>query len=447
MTSTTPQPPRRSIPIGSAPPKAADKAAEREALRAKYEAMPWRMEMLNAAPHRLGFFLAMVLLFVFSGWWAWVQIARVAGLFQPSYAIPPTLLHSAMMVLGFMPLYFAGFLFTAGPKWLHVEAPETRQVRGMMLMQAGGWLLWLMGGQGLYGLAIAGAIIALLGLAWMFAYWWKLVRSSKVKDQVHARTVGIAGIIGCISLIGMIVSLLMDNVPTALLWVQTGLWGFILFVFVAVAHRMIPFFTSNVLPLIEVWRPFWVLWLMLGAAGFEILALWLQAFGIQGTTWLVVRGVVEIVLGGMLLWLAVVWGLAQSLKIRLLAMLHIGFVWLGITFVLFGLTQFAALRHGQGALLLAPLHALTMGCLGSLVVAMVTRVSCGHSGRTLVADDTVWRLFLLLQVAVVLRLAGAFPGLSALLPLAAAAWFGIVLIWGNRLVPWYGKPRVDGKEG
>ena len=157
MTSTTPQPPRRSIPIGSAPPKAADKAAEREALRAKYEAMPWRMEMLNAAPHRLGFFLAMVLLFVFSGWWAWVQIARVAGLFQPSYAIPPTLLHSAMMVLGFMPLYFAGFLFTAGPKWLHVEAPETRQVRGMMLMQAGGWLLWLMCGQGLYGLAIAGA--------------------------------------------------------------------------------------------------------------------------------------------------------------------------------------------------------------------------------------------------------------------------------------------------
>ena len=137
----------------------------------------------------------------------------------------------------------------------------------------------------------------------------------------------------------------------------------------------------------------------------------------------------------------------QSLKIRLLAMLHIGFVWLGITFVLFGITQFAALRYGQGALLLAPLHALTIGCLGSLIMAMVTRVSCGHSGRTLVADDLVWRLFLLLQVAVVLRLVGAFPGFTALLPLAAAAWFGIVLIWGNRLVQWYGKPRVDGKAG
>ena len=157
MTDTTQPSPRRSIPIGNAPPKAVDKAAEREAMRARYEAMPWRMALLNDAPHRLGFFLAMVLLFVFSGWWAWVQIARVTGLFQPAYAILPTLQHSAMMVLGFMPLYFAGFLFTAGPKWLHVPAPETRDVRGMLLMQAGGWLLWLMGGQGLYGLAIAGA--------------------------------------------------------------------------------------------------------------------------------------------------------------------------------------------------------------------------------------------------------------------------------------------------
>ena len=447
MTDTTQPSPRRSIPIGNAPPKAVDKAAEREAMRARYEAMPWRMALLNDAPHRLGFFLAMVLLFVFSGWWAWVQIARVTGLFQPAYAILPTLQHSAMMVLGFMPLYFAGFLFTAGPKWLHVPAPETRDVRGMLLMQAGGWLLWLMGGQGLYGLAIAGAIIALIGLSWMFALWWKLIRASKVQEQVHARTVGIAGIIGCVSLLGMIVSVLMGNVPTALHWVQTALWGFILFVFIAVAHRMIPFFTSNVLPLIEVWRPFWVLWLMLGAASFEIAALWLQAWGVQGSAWLMFRGVVEIVLGGMLLWLAIVWGLAQSLKIRLLAMLHIGFVWLGITFVLFGITQFAALRYGQGALLLAPLHALTIGCLGSLIMAMVTRVSCGHSGRTLVADDLVWRLFLLLQVAVVLRLVGAFPGFTALLPLAAAAWFGIVLIWGNRLVQWYGKPRVDGKAG
>ena len=46
-----------------------------------------------------------------------------------------------------------------------------------------------------------------------------------------------------------------------------------------------------------------------------------------------------------------------------------------------------------------------MGCLGSLMLAMVTRVSCGHGGRALVADRLVWTLFWVLQLATVVRLA------------------------------------------
>ncbi len=41
----------------------------------------------------------------------------------------PTLVHSAVMVLGFIPLYFAGFLFTAGPKWLGVDPLPVSAVR------------------------------------------------------------------------------------------------------------------------------------------------------------------------------------------------------------------------------------------------------------------------------------------------------------------------------
>ena len=86
------------------------------------------------------------------------------------------------------------------------------------------------------------------------------------------------------------------------------------------------------------------------------------------------------------MWLALRWGLVQSLKIRLLAMLHIGFVWLGLAFVLGGASQWLGLVSGAPVLGLGALHALSMGCLGSLMLAMVTRVSCGHSGHALVAD-------------------------------------------------------------
>jgi uncharacterized protein involved in response to NO len=34
----------------------------------------------------------------------------------------------------------------------------------------------------------------------------------------------------------------------ARVWVFTGLWGFVVVVYVTVAHRMIPFFTSSAMP-------------------------------------------------------------------------------------------------------------------------------------------------------------------------------------------------------
>ena len=106
---------------------------------------------------------------------------------------------------------------------------------------------------------------------------------------------------------------------------------------------------------------------------------------------------------------------------------------------------------GHGVLGLGALHALTMGCLASLMLAMVTRVSCGHSGRALVADRIVWTLFWCLQAAAVLRIAASVPGIAGLplplLPLAAGLWAATMGAWGLRLGRWYGRLRADGRPG
>src|SRR5690606_41650133 len=141
-------------------------------------------------------------------------------------------------------------------------------------------------------------------------------------------------------------------------------------------------------------------------------------------------------------------GLVQSLKQRLLAMLHLGFVWLGLSFLLAGASQLLGLQAGVPALALGALHALTMGCLGSLLLAMVTRVACGHSGRPLVADNLMWGLFLSLQVAVLLRITGALPAVNAeVLVAAALAWAGVVTVWSLRLMGWFGRLRAVGRPG
>ncbi|MHB1199633.1 MAG: NnrS family protein [Polaromonas sp.] len=413
----------------------------------------WRAHYLLLAPHRLAFFLAMLVLVTSGVWWALVQWDRVSGQLALPYALSPTLAHGVVMTFGFFPLFFSGFLFTAGPKWLGVRPLEARQLLAPLLLQAVGWLLWLVGTHLQALLALTGLIAAWIGLAWITGLFWRLIRLSQAADRLHARTIGVAWLVGCLSLAGLVLSLVLDAPAVALAFVLTGLWGFVVVVFVSVAHRMIPFFTSSALPTMAAWHPFWVLWLMLAAAAGEVAAVWVELDGpLQGPlapAWMIARGLFELALGAVLLWLAVVWGLVQSLRNRLLAMLHIGFMWLGLALLLSGVSQLLGLSQGAPVLGLGALHALTMGSLASLMLAMVTRVSCGHSGRALVADRLVWTLFWLLQAATVLRIAAAAQSpLTAWLVLAAALlWAGVMAVWGVRLGGWHGRLRADGRPG
>ncbi len=416
----------------------------------------WRWRHVMLAPHRLGFLLAMVVLVASGLWWALVQVDRSTQWPGLAAALSPTLVHSAVMAFGFIPLFFSGFLFTAGPKWLDVEPVPVEALRYPLLSQAAGWLLWLAGAHLHVGVALAGLALACGGLVWMTALFWGRVRLSQAQDQVHARVIAGACWLGSASVVGLWLSLMLGAPALARAWVFTGLWGFVVVVYVTVAHRMIPFFTSSAMPMVRAWRPFWVLWLMLAAALLQVLAAWLEWAGVTssavGPAWGLLHGTLQLVVGGILIWLACVWGLVQSLKNKLLAMLHIGFLWLGVAFLLGGVSQWLAWGLGFGGLGLGALHALTMGCLASLMLAMVTRVSCGHSGRALVADRVAWSLFWLLQAATVLRIAAAVPGVAGvvllwLLPMSAVLWAGTMGAWGLRLGGWYGRLRADGRPG
>lgn len=392
----------------------------------------------------------MLVLGAASIWWLAVHVGRQWGVLALPAAVAPTLGHAAVMVLGFMPLFFAGFLFTAGPRWLSVPPHTPTKTAPCMAAQAAGWLLWLAAQHSAAWLAVAGAALAALGqvqMAWLFG---RLVAASGEEDKVHATTVGVALAFGALCTLGMAAALAAGEALLALMCVRTALWGGITAVYVTVAHRMIPFFTSNALPGRQKWRPFWVLWLMLGMVAFEVLALWVRhaATDAPPPAWLAAQAVVELAGGAALLWLAAVWGVVPSLKIRLLAMLHLGFVWLGLALLYSAASCAVELVAGAPLLGLGAVHALGMGFLGSVMLAMVTRVSCGHSGRELTADDFVWRLFLAFQGVVLLRLLAAVqraPQWMALL--AALLWTLIMLMWALRYGNWYGRPRVDGKPG
>ncbi len=438
------------IPIQPVPGRTPSPAAAGASPGAEEGRPPLHPGWLLAAPHRLCFFAGALMLGASALWWAAALLSRSLGV-EWHWALAPTLAHALVMAFGFMPLFFAGFLFTAGPKWLHVNGPSARELRLPISVMLTGWLAFAAGVHGLP--FVAGLGLGAVGLGWsaMVLAFAGLVRASPVGDRVHAKVIGWA--CGAIAVLVWVAGagVALESPLLVRSAVHASLWAGMAVVYAAVAHRMIPFFTASALPLLDAWRPMWLLWTLVAALVFELPFVvaevwwWPLPSGVR-----VLQALVELPVGGLLLWLAWRWGVVQSMKVRLLAMLHLGFLWLGVAYELNAVSHLlAAATEGQVTLGLAPLHALTMGFLGSTLIAMATRVSCGHGGRTLAADDLVWRLFWVLQVAVVARVAAALwqAGAQWLVPVAALAWAGCMGVWAVRYGRWYLAPRADGRPG
>lgn len=403
---------------------------------------PWRLCRLLSAPHRLGFAVGAAAMCLFALWWLAVLLASSAG-FSPSWAVLPALAHGLVFTLGFMPAFMAGFLFTAGPRWLGVPAVNASTLLTPLLQLGVGWLIVLIG-------VHAGTFLAAFGLATAACGWLRLslrfaslLRASRASDSRHACWVLAGCIVGVAAMLLCCWAMLQDDVPLLRGAIQLGLWGFIGPVYAVVSHRMIPFLSAAALTRVDAFHPDALLLLMLGGLGLAGVAemAWLPP-------WLLAPPLVIVSL--LLLTVALRWWLARSFKgesARLLAMLHGGFVWFGLAIALQAVSMLlqASGRSGLGA---AALHALTLGWLGCTLLAMITRVAAGHSGRPLAVDGVGWCVYRLLQVGVLVRVAAALGwGTLAGLPFAAAIWAAVSATWAWRCGGWLGRPRVDGRPG
>jgi uncharacterized protein involved in response to NO len=388
-------------------------------------------------PHRFFFLAGVCALALASIWWTWVILARAwPAVPEPPSATLDSTLHALLMTCGFAPLFMFGFVFTAGPRWLGLPPPSPAAWRPGGVLAAAGALALVplqVADADLIALRIAAAIAA-IGWLLLVARFFRMIRASDAPDKVHAALVAAALAVGASSPLAF--ALLG---PVAHAWIRaTAVWCFLLPVFVAVCHRMIPFFTSGVAPFVTAFRPWW---LLIALVAGPVAHAALEAAGLDAWTWCV-----DLPTAALTLWLTFRWGLMQSLANRLLAMLHLGFVWYGVGFLLAGASSLSILAGGSG-LGLAPLHALTIGFAASLLLAMVTRVTCGHSGRTLAADAVTWRLFQLLQAAALLRVAAEVLAGPAVLAAAALAWSACFVPWAAKYAPVYWRRRADGREG
>ena len=397
----------------------------------------WRV--VAAAPHRPMFLLgALQLVLVMLFWLA--ELAGRAGLSAPlPLTLYSTWAHVFLMVYGVFPFFMYGFLFTAYPRWLDAPPVGRRAYLTVAVLGAGGIALVYL------GLFVSAALLA-LGLALYLASWLhalalllRLYRDAR-KRGPHATLLVVEMGLGALGVALFLYGVLARATPAFVLAREIGLWGFLIPVLLTVSHRMLPFFTQSALPLARVPRPAWSLaWLVGGAMLYGVFAL----IELPAAQLALALG-----LAGVALHHTVAWGLRRSFGVRLLAMLHVAFLWFGVGMALYAVQAGLALA-GVQALGRAPLHALGIGFVAGTLVAMATRVTLGHSGRALAVKAPTWFLFLALNAVAVLRVAAELTpaGFQALNLLAAAGWLACLVPWSARYAPFFVRPRADGRPG
>ncbi len=404
-----------------------------------------RWRIFTAAPHRVMFFGGALQTVAAMLWWL-ADLAMRYGMTAHAinWPVAPSAAHAYLLIYGLFPFFMFGFLMTTFPRWMAgKEIPAHRYAPAFVLLMLGAVFFYL----GLASNKMLLAVSAMLTLCGWAIAWYALLRvllGTSHRDKRHPIVALITLAAGWCGVAAYLVWLLSGQAVWLNFALQAGIWLFLLPEFVTVGHRMIPFFTSSALPQCRVTSANWPWWVILACSVSHGL---LQLAGASSWLWLC-----DAPLAAGALYLSYAWNLRRSLAVPMLAVLHIGFAWLGIAALLFTAQSLTLLiSHGEHSLLgLAPLHALTIGCFSTLLVGMATRVTLGHAGLLISIRRPMLLLFASLQAAVLLRmLADILPvQWSPWLYLAAAtAWLACFLPWVISYLPAYLHPRADSRSG
>ena len=392
-----------------------------------------------AAPHRLLFLVGATNVLAAMAWWAaWLVAARWGLWSMTQPPLPAGWMHAVIMQYQVLPSFIFGFLLTVFPRWLSLPALAPRHYLPVGAGLLGGQLLTLGGLGGDLTLLRAGALFTITG--WTIGMFWLARLLVRAPDRPwHALSCLLALGFGLVGLVFYVLLTLRVDAQVAFVVIKFGGIPMLLPIYFTVCHRMIPFFTNVVIRGYEVVRPMWTL----AAAWVLIIGhTWLELRHGYQWLWMVDAPLALLFAGLLALW----W--PRAAMPPLLRVLYLGFAWLPVAFALYTWQSAWFAISGDFVLGRAPAHALFIGFFGSLLVAMVTRVTQGHSGRPLVLGKVAATAFVIVQLTAITRVAAELaPDAAGWQAIAALGWLAAFLPWVLRSAWIYLTPRTDGQPG
>jgi uncharacterized protein involved in response to NO len=349
--------------------------------------------------------------------------------------LAPAWWHGHEMLFGLAAAAIAGFLLTATPVWTGRRALCGRPLAALAGLWALGRLAMVLAG------VLPPVLVAAVDLA--FLPLVALVLARTVWRTGQWRNHGVVALVGVLTLANASVhaqalGLTSGSAPRALRFAA----DVVVVLIVVIGGRITPAFTANALlrrgaEARVASRP-WLDRLAVGAAaavaGVDLLAPRSPASGALAAA----AGLaVAARMGG--------W---QTLRTRgdpLLWSLHAGMAWVAA-----GLLLVAAGDLGAPVPANAGLHALTSGAMGSMILAVMTRVSLGHTGRPLVLPRGAVGSYLLVHAGALARVGSVLapgPLSGPLLVAGGLLWAAAFGLFALLYAPILLRPRVDGLEG
>jgi uncharacterized protein involved in response to NO len=368
--------------------------------------------------------------------WAVIALSLWLSSFFHGYSVPTAwdalAWHRHEMLFGFVGAVVAGFLLTAIPNWT-----GRLPIAGAPLL--GLFALWMGGRAALLFSSVTGEALAAL-----FDVGFYLALAALAGREVVAAKNRNLPIVGLVLLFGLANGV--DHaaasglVTDPMLGIRAGI-ALVLLMISLIGGRIIPSFTRNWLAKHGATKG---LPSQPGRFDFAVIALTAAAL----LAWIAAP---EARPTGAVLLLA---GLAQAARLSrwaglraardpLVLILHIGFAWLPLGLLLLG-----------GSILLpsippsAAIHALTGGAMATMILAVMTRATLGHTGRELRASGPTILIYALVTLGAVLRVAASlsFVPYAGGLALAGLAWGGAFLLFLLVYGPILSRPR-QGEAG
>lgn len=356
-------------------------------------------------------------------------LAALSGLSPLPSALSPLAWHRHEMLFGFVGAVICGFLLTAIPNWT-----GRLPIAGLPLAALFG--LWLAARLALLFSGILSIAIAVV----LDVGFYILVAALFAREVLSSgnRNLPIVGLVLLFSFASALdYAAAADMLSDEGIGYRSGI-ALVVIMISLVGGRIIPSFTRNWLVKRSVKDR-----LPEQAGRFDFITI-----AITATALIIWTALPRHQFAGSLLILAAIfqalrlgrWRGLRAASDPLVLILHVGYAWVPVGLALIGVSILS-----PDVPVSAGIHALTAGAMATMILAVMSRATLGHTGRELRAGLTTSFMYLLVTAGAVLRVAAAFDlsGQTRGMELAGIAWAGAFLMFLLAYGPMLLSARVD----